>query len=158
MIITSISLSEENAAIWRGGQRQLMNFAVPMLRRQMREHGVRRGVARRYNRIAGNYVIVTTRFTEAEYDALHFVASMLRVSVSLLICRLIEMWQKAGRRALRRNHVTNYEISVCAWNANAGVCTESLLFWRKIPDPENPPAQQGSSDNPVLRLGQQEKS
>ena len=153
MIITSISLSEENAAIWRGNQRHLMHFAVPMLRRQMRQNGVRRGVARRYNRIGGNHVIVTTRFTEAEYDAFHFLASMLRVSVSLLICRLIEMWHKAGRGALPRKHVTNYEINVCTWNANAGVCTESLLFWQKIPDPENPPAQQGDSDRPVLCLG-----
>lgn len=156
MIITSVSLSENNAAFWRANQRQLLVYAVPMLRRQMREQGVRRGVARKYNRIEGNSVIVTSRFSEAEYDALHFVASMQRVSVSLLICRLIEMWQNAGPRRLGRNHATNYDLNICVWNQNAGVCTESLLFWRKIPRVKiyNPARHtQLSSDHPVFCLG-----
>jgi hypothetical protein len=131
MLTTSISLPLSVAQLWRRNQRAIMKIAIRTFRLQMRRNGVRRGVKRAYNRQAEDYSIVTTRFTEAEYDALHFVAASLRVSVSWLIYRMILVWQKPARRV--NQYVTNYDINICIWHQNAGVCTESLLFWKKNP-------------------------
>jgi hypothetical protein len=108
-----------------------MKTAIRMLRLTMRQKPVRRGVKRTYNRIAEDFQIVTTRFTEAEYDTLHFVAYSLRVSVSSLIYQMIQLWNKPGRRQKQNTHATNYETFVCNWNQFAGVLTESLLFYPK---------------------------
>ena len=102
----------------------------------MRKNPVRRGVTRKYNRVSGERSIITTRFTPAEYDALHFVAAALRISVSLLIYRLILMWQKSHRRHRSSNYVTNYDINITIWQQNAGIITESLMMWPKAVDPE----------------------
>ncbi|AFM13121.1 hypothetical protein [Turneriella parva] len=131
MMTTSVSLPHQVAAKWRRKQRKIMRMALRNMRVQMRKHKVRRGVTRRYNRVPGERVIVTTRFTEAEYDALHFVAASLRISVSLLIYHLILMWKKASRRHRHNTHVTNYETHVTIWHPNAGIVTESLMVWPK---------------------------
>jgi hypothetical protein len=132
MITTSICLSKEFTLIWRAHRRQIMKFAVRLLRLAMHHEPVRRGVGRTYNRIGGGFCIVTARFTAAEYDALHFVASTIRVSVSSLVYQLIRLWKKPSRRNRGNTHVTNYELNLCNWSAAAGVVTESLMFWEKI--------------------------
>ena len=99
----------------------------------MRQNGVRRGVKRRYNRQPGDYIVVTTRFTEAEYDTLHAAAAAMRVSVSWLVHQMILLWQKPSRRARFATHLTNYVVDCLKWNQNVGVITESLYIWRKIP-------------------------
>lgn len=132
MLVTSVCLAGEVAAEWRRHQRSIMKMAIRTLRVQMRKLGVRRGVKKRYNRPGTGMQIVTTRFTEAEYDTLHFVASSLRVSVSMLVTRMIEMWLKPPRRQHRNQFMTNYENFVCNWNENAGILTESLLFYPKM--------------------------
>ncbi len=109
-----------------------MKFAIRILRIAMRNNMVRRGVGRSYNRIGGEFRIVTARFSAAEYDALHFVAASLRVSVSSLVYQIIRLWKKPSRRNQENTHVTNYDLNLCIWNASAGVITESLLFWKKI--------------------------
>jgi len=111
-----------------------MRLALRNLRVQMRKNPVRRGVTRKYNRVPGERNIVTTRFTAAEYDALHFVAAALRISVSLLIYHLIIMWRKSARRRKKSKHVTNYDVQVTIWHPNAGIVTESLMVWPRIAD------------------------
>jgi hypothetical protein len=101
----------------------------------MRQNGVRRGVKRRYNRAPGEYLVVTTRFTEAEYDTLHAAAAAMRVSVSWLVYVMILLWQKPARRARCTTHLTNYELDCLKWNENVGVITESLYIWPKIHHP-----------------------
>jgi hypothetical protein len=134
-ITTSVSLPTEVGRIWRQQRREIMRFAARYLRLRMRGD-LRRAVARRYNRVVGEYEIVTTRFSAAEYDSLHYVASSLRVSVSSLIYGLIKLWHKPARRAIRRFFATNYDCSLIKWDAEAGFLEESICFWRI--DPENP--------------------
>lgn len=132
MLTTSVSLPTNAAALWRKNQRRIMKMAIRTLRLTMRQKPVRRGVKRIYNRDRGEFQIVTTRFTEAEYDTLHFVASSLRVSVSSLIFKIILLWNKPVRRYKQNNCVTNYDAFVCNWSQFAGVVTESLFFYPKI--------------------------
>jgi len=130
MLTTSVSLPGTAAVLWRRYQRKIMLLAVRTLRLQMRTQVIRRGVRRRYNRVGGEYRVVTTRFTEAEYDALHAAASAMRVSVSWLVYQMILLWQKPSRRR-RNTHLTNYVLLPSVWNENAGIFTETLWFLRK---------------------------
>ncbi|AFM11146.1 hypothetical protein [Turneriella parva] len=133
MLTTSVSLPVKFANVWRRRQRAIMRLAIRTLRVQMRNATVRRGVKRTYNRQGGEFAIVTTRFTEAEYDTLHFAASAMRVSVSWLVYCMIKMWIKRSRRRRANLHVTNYELHLHAWGQNAGILTESLYFYPKYP-------------------------
>lgn len=132
MLTTSVSLPVGVARLWQKNHRQVMKFAIRLMRLTMRQKRVRRGVKRTYNRTTGEFQIVTTRFTEAEYDTLHFAASSLRVSVSSLIYRMILLWNKPSRRYTQNRHVTNYDAFVCNWSQFASVVTESLFFYPKI--------------------------
>jgi len=145
MLTTSVSLPVDFTRVWRRRQRAIMRFAIRTLRVQMRNAPVRRGVKRRYNRQGGAFGIVTTRFTEAEYDTLHFAAAAMRVSVSWLVYCMIKMWMKRSRRRHAHKYVTNYELNLCAWGQNAGILTESLHFYRKFPRLEK-------TINPALRF------
>lgn len=133
-LVTSVSLPAEAAAFWRARRVEIMRYAERFLRIQMR-HSVRRAVTRRYNHEGESFTIVTTRFSAAEYDTLHFVAASLRVSVSSLIYGLIKLWLKPSRRALRRFFATNYDCPPQKWDPEAGFVEESLIFWR-VSDPE----------------------
>lgn len=130
-ITTSVCLPRHISKLWRRKQRRIMRIALRSLRIQIRRNPVRRGVTRRYNRLSEPTQIVTTRFRPSEYDALHFVAASLRVSVSLLVYLMILLWRKPARRRRRNLHVTNHDLNVTIWNRQAGVLTESLLMWPK---------------------------
>lgn len=131
MLTTSVSLPEKEADLWRKRQRSILRLAVRSLRLQMRGKPVRRGVKRQYNRQPCAFVVVTTRFTEAEYDALHMAAAAMRVSVSWLVYQLILLWKKPSRRNRPNSYVTNYELNLCIWSPNAAILTESLMFYPK---------------------------
>ena len=131
MLKTSVSLPLEFAVLWKFNQKKIMKSAIRILRIHLRQGKVRRGVTRRYNHEFGEFSIITTRFTAAEYDALHFVAASLRVSVSWLIYTLIQLWRKEIRRSQHTKFIANYDLNLCIWHPKAGVCTESLLFWPK---------------------------
>jgi hypothetical protein len=140
MLTTSVSLPAVEAKIWRTSQREIMRLAVRTLRLTMFKNGMRRGVKRHYNRNLGEFEIVTSRFSEAEYDTLHYAAGAMRVSVSWLVYRMIRLWLKPARRLRGNSHVTNYECDLLKWNQNAGVITESLLFYAKTPPANRTPA------------------
>lgn len=131
MLVTSISIPANLKPVWQRHRRQIMAMALQALRVTMRQRPVRRGVKREYNWRSKEFRIVTARFTEAQYDTLHFVAAATRTSVSLLVCEIIQMWLKAKRRIRQNKHASNYELFLCNWNENAGVITESLLLYRK---------------------------
>jgi len=131
MITTSVSLPNFMAAAWRSKQRQIMRCAVRTLRLTMRKTPIRRGVSRYYNRQAVEMSIVTTRFTEAEYDTLHFAAASMRVSVSYLVYLMVKLWLKPIRQMQQNQYLTNYELFPTNWGANCGLLTESLFFWPK---------------------------
>jgi hypothetical protein len=133
MLTTSVSLPEKEAILWRKRQRSILKLAVRALRVQLRSKKVRRGVKRSYNQAQATFVVVTTRFTEAEYDTLHLAAASMRVSVSWLVYQLILLWKKPARRSRPNLYVTNYELNLCIWAPNAAILTESLLFYPKIP-------------------------
>ncbi|MBS0618828.1 MAG: hypothetical protein JSR44_11610 [Spirochaetes bacterium] len=128
ILTTSVSLPISAAKLWRDERFEIMQFAERYLRVQMRQH-VRREVTRTYNRCGQKFVIVTTRFTAAEYDTLHYVASSLRVSVSSLIYGVIQLWLKPSRRAIRRFFSTNYYCMAAKWDAEAGFVEEFITFW-----------------------------
>lgn len=128
-LITSVSLPQAEANLWRGRRREILRFAERYLRIKMRNQ-VRRAVTRRYNRQRGKFVITTTRLTAAEYDTFHYVAAALRVSVSSLVYGLIKLWEKPSRRAIRRFFATNYSHLATKWDAEAGWMEEFLSFWR----------------------------
>lgn len=132
MLTTSVSLPDAAAKEWRQNQRSIMRTAIRTLRIFLRRNPVRRGVTRRYNTACGAYQIVTTRFTEAEYDTLHFAASAMRLSVSSLVWFMVKLWLKSSRRRRWNKFLTNYELYSCNWSRFAGVVTESLLFYPKI--------------------------
>ena len=132
MLKTSVSLPLEYAILWKFNQKKIIKSTIRILRIHLRQGKLRRGVTRGYNHESGKFTIVTTRFTEAQYDALHFVAAALRVSVSWLIYTLIQLWRKEIRRVQPIKHVANYDLNLCIWHPNASVCTESLLFWPKV--------------------------
>lgn len=133
-LVTSVSLPADVAAFWREKRVEIMRYAERFLRIQMR-NSVRRAVTRRYNRNGECFTIVTTRFSAAEYDTLHFVAASLRVSVSSLVYGLIKLWLKPSRRALRRFFATNYDCPPQKWDPEGGFMEENLIFWR-VPGPE----------------------
>lgn len=136
MLTTSVSLPENEAVLWKKRQRSILRLAVRSLRVQLRGKAVRRGVKRSYNRVPGEFLVVTTRFTEAEYDTLHMAAASMRVSVSWLVYQLILLWKKPARRNRPNTHVTNYDLHLCIWSPNAAILTESLFFHPKIATPD----------------------
>ena len=127
MIVTSISLPEFRAAVWRRNKSKILQFAGAFLQAQSAD-GIKRGVTRRYNRGASNYLIVTVRFSEQEYDAFHCVAAALRISVSALIYELIQMWQNSKPASLPFKILTNYHIRIPLWNEVTRVIEERLVF------------------------------
>lgn len=131
MITTSISLPATLSRLWRNQQRAIMRLAIRSLRIQFRELNIERGRARRYNKHDEAFLIVTTRFTEAEYDTLHCAAHALRVSVSWLICQLIRLWIKPSRRLQENPFVTNYDIIPVYCGQNGIVFSENILIWQK---------------------------
>ena len=142
-IVTSVSLPQSAASCWRKNRREIMAFAERFLRLRMRGE-MRRSVARTYNRATEAFAIVTTRFTAAEYDTLHYVAASLRVSVSSLIHGIIQLWLKPSRRAIRRFIASNYDYTIVKWDPEAGFIEENLHFWQYEPKhltplAENPP-------------------
>ncbi len=137
-LVTSVSLPEAEAGLWRNHRKEIMSFSERYLKVQMR-HKIRRAVTRTYNRRQDTkFCIVTTRFAPTEYDSLHFVAAGLRVSVSLLIYGLIKLWKKPSRRAARRFFSINYWMESAEWSPEAGFIEESITFWR-VENPGDPP-------------------
>ncbi len=136
-LVTSVSLPEAEAGLWRANRAEIMQFSERYLRIKMRNQ-IRRAVTRKYNRVDGEFAIVTTRFAPTEYDTLHFVAAALRVSVSLLIYGLILLWQKPSRRAIRRFFSINYSADSEGWDTSAGFLEESITFWA-VENPGDPP-------------------
>lgn len=133
MLTTSVSLPVVFASLWRKKQAEIMRLATRMLRIQFSRLQVRRGVTRSYNRIPGDFVIVTTRFTAAEYDTLHSAASAFRVSVSSLVYQIIQMWLKPSRRKQENPFVTNYVFIPSSSCCNALIFSEYTLIYRKLP-------------------------
>jgi len=138
MITTSVSLPGHTAHIWQTQHRAIMRLAVRTLRLSLHLLPPRRGAARLYNRSDAEMQIVCTRFTEAEHDALTFVAYSLRVSVSYLVHWMIMLWLKPARRQRQSTFLANYELFLTNWGKSCGIYTESLIFYPKnhpIPRP-----------------------
>ena len=141
MLTTSVSLPVTFASLWRARQHEIMHLAARTLRIQFSRMPLRRGVTRMYNRGAGDFAIVTTRFTEAEYDVLHSAAAAFRVSVSWLVYCIIQMWLKPSRRKQWNPFLTNYVFAPRYLDKNALIFSESTMIFRKqqreklIPDP-----------------------
>ena len=131
MLKTSVSLPLEYAMLWQHNQRKIMKSTIRILRIHLRRGAVRRGVTRAYNDQRGEFRVITTHFTEAEYDALHFVAAAMRVSVSWLVYTLIKLWRKEIRRGKATEYIANYELNLCAWQPHGAACSESLLLFPK---------------------------
>ena len=139
MLTTSVSLPITFASLWRVRQHEVMRLATRTLRIQFSRQPLRRGVTRMYNRAAEDFSIVTTRFTEAEYDTLHSAAAAFRVSVSWLVCCIIQMWLKPSRRKQGNPFLTNYIFVPQESDKNAMIFTEStLIFRREQPKKANP--------------------
>lgn len=128
-LVTSVSLPADTALLWKGKRKEIMKFAERYLRIQMRKQ-VKREVTRSYNRQLGKkFIIISTRFSSAEYDTFHYIAAALRVSVSSLIYGLIKLWQKPSRRAIRRFFCINYCSVASKWDSEAGFLEEFVTFW-----------------------------
>lgn len=136
MLTTSVSLPKRYARIWRRRKRRIMRQALRAFRIELRKNPVKRGVTRKYNRPGEDMAIVTTRFTRDEYDALHYVAASVRVSVSLLVFLIIRMWLKPARRRRPQVLASRHELDLHCWNQHAGVITESLLILSSALRPE----------------------
>lgn len=136
-LVTSISLPENTAQLWRNKKREILRFSQRYIRIQLRKQ-MRREVTRTYNRRPGEkFVVTSTRFTAAEYDTFHYIAAALRVSVSSLIYGLIKLWKKPSRQSIRRFFCSNYYATTTKWDAEAGFLEEYLTFWIE----DTPPTQ-----------------
>jgi len=136
-LVTSVSLPIAEAQFWKGKRKEIMKFAERYLRIQMRKQ-VKREVTRAYNRQLGKkFIVISTRFSSAEYDTFHYIAAALRVSVSSLIYGLIKLWQKPSRHAIRRFFCSNYYALSSKWDIEAGFLEEFVTFW--LADEENSP-------------------
>jgi len=128
-LVTSISLPENVAQLWRSNKREILRFGERYMRIQLRKQ-MRREVTRTYNRRPGEkFVVTSTRFTAAEYDTFNYIAAAIRVSVSSLIYGLIRLWQKPSRRAIRRFFCSNYSATTTKWDVEAGFLEEYITFW-----------------------------
>lgn len=128
MIVTSVSMSKSMAVHWRQHQKEILFLGQRCLRILMRTNYSQRGVARRYNRSSADRRVVTTRFSPAEYDALHYVAATLRVSVSSIITLMIAFWLKPARRSHPFAYATNYWLEEGIWCPFAGATEENIQF------------------------------
>ena len=128
MIVTSVSMSKTMAVHWRQHQKEILFLGQRCLRILMRTNYSQRGVARRYNRSLADRRVVTTRFSPAEYDALHYVAATLRVSVSSIITLMIAFWLKPARRSHPFAYATNYWLEEGIWCPFAGATEENIQF------------------------------
>lgn len=128
MITTSVSLSKSMASSWRMHRKEILFLGQRYLRILLRTNYSRRGVARRYNGKLEEMCIVTTRFSPAEYDALHYVAATLRVSVSSIIHAMILFWSKPARRSHPFAYATNYWLEEAIWCSFAGSTEENIQF------------------------------
>lgn len=141
MIVTSVSLSKSMAKTWRLHRKEILFLGQRCLRVLLRTNYSQRGVARRYNQQLEQMCIVTTRFSPAEYDALHYVAATLRVSVSSIIAMMIAFWLKPARRSHPFAYVTNYWLEEGIWEPFAGTIEENIQFlkiriYRSLPKPQ----------------------
>ena len=127
MLVTSVSLPKFYAKIWRENQAVIMFAARRAMRIALRCGNFERGKTRSYNSTKGEFSIVTSRFTEKEYDRLHFLAASLRVSVSSLVFKLIQFWLKPSRKKGPARNATNYSANVVQWDKNGVVVLENLI-------------------------------
>ncbi|GAB4426789.1 MAG: hypothetical protein OHK0011_08450 [Turneriella sp.] len=132
MLITSVSLPSTVAIVWRRRQKRILRLVPVALAQQAKRSKVRRGVKRSYNRGRGEYAIVTTQFSAEQYDTLHAAAAAMRVSVSLLIFRLILLWKQLRKRLAVSVRVTNYELIVHTWGGHGISYTENIDFGHPI--------------------------
>lgn len=128
MIVTSVSMPKSMAVHWRQHRKEILFLGQRCLRILMRTNYSQRGVARRYNRPLADRCIVTTRFSPAEYDALHYVAATLRVSVSSIVALMIAFWLKPARRSHPFAYATNYWLEEGIWDPYAGTTEENIQF------------------------------
>ncbi len=140
-ITTSVSLSKSMATHWRQHRKEILFLGQRCLRILLRTNYSRRGVARLYNRQLVDKCIVTTRFSAAEYDALHYVASTLRLSVSSIVSMMIAFWLKPSRRSHPFAYATNYWLEEGIWGPFAGTTEEFIQFLKVrichgLPKPE----------------------
>ena len=142
MITTSVSLSKSMAQTWRQHRKEVLFLGQRCLRVLLRTNYSRRGVARRYNQRLQQMCIVTTRFSAAEYDALHYVAATLRISVSSIVAMMISFWLKPARRSHPFAYATNYWLEEGIWDPFAGATEENIQFlkiriYHSLPRPRN---------------------
>ena len=133
MLTTSVSLPIDQVSFWRSRHRKIMRLVPQMLRSQLLRLSPRRGVPRTYNRNAGKMAIVTTRFTETEYDVLHSAAAAFRVSVSWLIYCLIQLWLKSDSPKRTTLSPTNYFFAPRKSDGNSLIFTEGIILSEGIP-------------------------
>jgi hypothetical protein len=136
MLVTSVSLPESYAKIWRKRHRRIMRHALHTFRVELKKATVKRGVTRRYNRTGIPPIIVTTRFTQNEYDALHFIAASLRISVSLLLCMIIRRWMMRPRQTDLPALHAKYHLELHKWRPGCWILTESLTSSHQRSDPD----------------------
>jgi hypothetical protein len=126
MIVTSVSLPEKYAKIWRRKRKRIMRYAMHTYRTEMIKRGIQRGVTRRYNRIGKPMVIVTVRFKPDEFDVLQFVSGSVRISVSLLLFLIIKNWLQRRAGKLKADVQLHYSVQVDRWNSTGFSVTETL--------------------------------
>ena len=95
---------------------------------------IRRNRTRCYNRTSENFVIVQVFWNYDVYNKLHAMAAVQRVSVSLLIYRLLMAMQK--NLTAKDNRVSNYVLIVRSLSADCLHIEEKIIFQR-LPPPNN---------------------
>ncbi|MFO1526654.1 MAG: hypothetical protein U1F16_11870 [Turneriella sp.] len=132
-IRTSVSLPVSICEFFRKNRHALKKILEGGFRAEMCD-AIRRNRTRCYNRTSENFVIVQVFWNYDVYNKLHAMAAVQRVSVSLLIYRLLMAMQK--NLTAKDNRVSNYVLIVRSLSADCLHIEEKIIFQR-LPPPNN---------------------
>ena len=131
MFKTSISMPESLLATW-AKRRSLIKSKLPGLLARYANCAPRRDRLVRYTHVGEQCSRVSVYWPIEMYNELHSVANSLRVSVSHLLCLILQFVESGG--SVERTFL-KYGFKVKAWSRQRMHCAEILEFSPDYPDP-----------------------
>lgn len=131
MFKTSISMPGSLLTVW-AKRRVLIDSTLPGLLSRYADHNPRRDRLVLYTHATEPCHRVSVYWPIAVYNQLHSVASSLRISVSHLLCLILQFVETGGSA---KKIFLKYGFRVKEWSRFCMHCTEILEFSPDNPDP-----------------------
>ena len=135
-IKTTISLPAGATELYRRCKKQLF-VALSAARLQIPETAMCRDRAKRYNRQSEKFATVQVYWSAGLYNKLHAVAAAQRVSVSLLVYRML-LATESSPQTFHAEKFSNYVIIVHSYTENCLHIEEKIIFGDKTHPPPIP--------------------